>query len=145
MILNRLQVRLLIQQTLQFTGIINLNLGNPSITLRTFVDGLGLVAQHGITINHFSGDGGQNIRGRFYGFDGTDGLAGCDFEVCGGKLDVDDVTEGFGGVFGDADCCCERSEIRFRGKRYFVFAKGRKVGIEVILQCGSRVNQQVNR
>lgn len=126
MILNRLQVRLLIQQTLQFTGIINLNLGNPSITLRTFVDGLGLVTQHGITINHFSGDGGQHIRCRFYGFDGTDRLAGCNFEVCGGKFDVDDVTEGFGGVFGDADCCYEDGRSDSEGNNILCLRKGER-------------------
>lgn len=105
MVLNTLQIRLLIHQRLQFTGIINLNLRNPPITLGTLVNGLGLITQHRITINHFPGDGRQHIGSRFYGFDGADGLAGCDFEVGGGEFDVDDVTEGFGGVFGYADCC----------------------------------------
>lgn len=133
MILNRLQICLLIHQTLQFTRIINLNLRNPPITLSTLIDGLGLVTQHGITINHFSGHGRQNIRGGFYGFDSADGLAGCDFEVCGGEFDVDDVTEGFGGVFGDADCCCRSRELDSEGKDINLSSKGKKGGIEVIV------------
>lgn len=137
MILNRLQIRLLIHQTLQFTGISNLNLGNPSITLRALIDSLGLVTQHSISVNHLSGDGRQNIRGRLYRFDGADGFAGCDLEIGGREFDVYDVTEGFGGVVGDADCCWKFKLLDSEGKDISFLPEWKRRQIEGIVQWDS--------
>lgn len=96
----------LIQQSLELSGVGNLNLGNPSLTLGAGVDGLGVVLQNGVAADDLAGHGGEDVRSGLDGLNGTDGLTGADLEVGLGELDEDNVTEGVGGVLGDTDLGC---------------------------------------
>lgn len=96
----------LIQQSLELSGVGNLNLGNPSLTLGAGVDGLSVVLQDLVAADHLAGDGGEHIGGGLDGLDGTDGLTSTNLEVSLGELNEDDVAQGVSGVLGDTDLGC---------------------------------------
>lgn len=103
---DRLLVGSLVHQGIQLSGIGDLDLSDPGLTLGALVDELSLVLEGGVALQHGARDGGQDVRGGLDGLDGTDGLAGCDLHVGAGELHVDDVAQGLGGVFGDSDLGC---------------------------------------
>lgn len=92
-----------VQQSVHLRGVVDLNLGNPGLALRIFVDGLGLVVQKRVTLQYLAGNGGEDVRGGLDRLYGSDGLTCAEFDVRGGELDEDDITEGLGGVFGDSN------------------------------------------
>lgn len=57
----------------------NLNLGNPGVLLSALVDELRIVLEDRVTLDNLSGDRGENIGGRFDGFDSSNRFAGTDF------------------------------------------------------------------
>lgn len=96
----------LIKQRIKLSNISDLNLSNPALTLGTLVDGLSLILEDAVCLDDLAGDRGEDVGSRFDGLDSADGLAGDDLEVDLGKLNVDDITQGVGGVVGDTDLGC---------------------------------------
>lgn len=93
----------LIKQGIELSSISDLNLSDPALTLGALVDGLSLILKDAVTLDNLASNGGEDIGGRLDGLDSADGLAGDDLEVGLGKLYVNDITQGVGGVFGDTD------------------------------------------
>lgn len=91
----------LVHQAVNLGLVGDLDLGQPAIALGTLVDGAGAVLEHAVGLDNGSRDGRHDVRGRLYGFDGADAVAGADFEVDGGQFYKDDVTESMGCVGGD--------------------------------------------
>lgn len=88
--------------------LINLDLGEPTTTsriiLRHLVNDRRLLLERRVDHGNLALDGTVDVGGGLDGLDGADGIASRHPVTVGlGELDVDDVTEGFGGVFGDAD------------------------------------------
>lgn len=106
LLINKPLIPLSIIQPLNLTLILNLNLRNPRIALRRLINELRLVLKDRVALNHGARDRAQHVRRRLDGLDGSDGLAGADFEPGLGELDVDDVAEGVGGVFSYANFSC---------------------------------------
>jgi hypothetical protein len=111
-ILGERLVRLRIHQAVNLRRISNLNLRQPAVRFGALVDGTGLVLEHAVRFHNLAADGCHDVRSALDGLDGADGLAGVDFEVEGGQLDVDNVAEGFCCVGGDADCACGKEVVR---------------------------------
>lgn len=88
-----------------------LDLSQPALSFRALVDNRRLILQHVVRLNHRPADRSHDVGCGFDRFYGANGFAGGDFEVRGGEFDEDDVAEGFGCVFGDADCSCKRGKI----------------------------------
>lgn len=95
----------LVHQSLQFGLILDLNLEEPTICLGRFVHGLWFLLQCRVDLNDSSGDRCHDIGGRLDGFDSTNGLSSLDFGIASRQFDKNDVSERFGGVFGDTDGC----------------------------------------
>ena len=104
--INGLLVGLRIQQPLKLRSIVDLDLRDPGITLRAVIDGLGLVIQEGVTLQHLSGHRGEDIGSGLDRFHSSDGLACADFQVRLGQLNEDDIAKGVGGVLGDSNLSC---------------------------------------
>lgn len=104
--INGLLVGLRVQQPFKLRSIVDLDLCNPGITLRALVDGLGLVIQEGVTLQHLSGHRGEDIGSGLDRFHSSDGLACADFQVRLGQLNEDDIAKGVGGVLGDTNLSC---------------------------------------
>lgn len=102
-VLGECLVRLRVHEAVNLRRVGNLDLRKPTVGLGALVDGAGLVLQHAVGLHDLSSDGCHDVRRALDGLDGANGLAGVDFKVDGGQLNVDDVTEGFGGVCGYAD------------------------------------------
>ncbi len=96
----------LVQQSLQRSGVSDLDLGDPALTLRAGVDGLGVVLENGVTTDDLASNGGQHIGSRLDGLDSANGLTGTDLEVYLRELNEDDVTQSVCGVLGDTDLGC---------------------------------------
>jgi hypothetical protein len=96
----------LIQQVLELSNVGNLNFSNPALTLGAGVDSLNVILQNGVAADDLASHGGEDVRSRLDGLDGTDSLAGTDLKVGFGELDEDNVAQGLGGVLGDTDLGC---------------------------------------
>lgn len=102
-LLSKSLIRLRIHKRIDLRSIGDLDLSQPALLLRALVDGTGLVLQHAVRFDDLAADGGHDVGRALDGLNGADGVAGVDFQVDGGELNVDDVAEGFGCVGGDAD------------------------------------------
>jgi hypothetical protein len=80
----------------------NSNLSNPRLALRVLVDVARLALEIRVDLSHSTRDGCQDVRGGLDRLDGANCVALADFEINLRQLDVDDIAEGFSGVFGDA-------------------------------------------
>lgn len=96
----------LVQQSIQRSGVSDLDLRDPALTLRAGVDGLGVVLENGVTTDDLARNGGQYIGSRLDGLDSANGLTGTDLEVFLRELNEDDVTQRVSGVLGDTDLGC---------------------------------------
>jgi hypothetical protein len=81
----------------------NTNLSNPRLALGILVDVARLGLEIRVDLGHGAGDGCQDVRGGLDRLDGANCVALADLEINLGQFDVDDVAEGLGGVFGDAE------------------------------------------
>ena len=118
-VLSECLVRLRIHKAVNLRRVSNLDLREPTVGLGALVDGAGLVLQHAVGLHDLSSNRCHDVGRALDGLNGANGLAGVDLEVEGGKLDVDDVTKGFGGVCGHADGAWRevrslRAELGFR-------------------------------
>lgn len=100
------QIHLLLHQTLQLSRIRKLDLGKPSLLLRTLIDDLGRLFQLRVSLNDLACHGAEDVRSGLDGLDSPDGLARGDVGVDGGQFYKDDVTQRVGGVFSYANGCC---------------------------------------
>lgn len=80
----------------------------PPFPLGVFVYKAGRRLERFVYADDGAGDGGEDVRGGFDGFDCADCVAlGC-LQAVGGELDEDYVAEVFGCVGGYADGACDR-------------------------------------
>jgi hypothetical protein len=93
----------LIKELFELCSIGNLNFSNPALTLGALVDGLSLILENAVTADDLAGDRREDIGSGLDGLDSSDGLTSRDLKVFLGELDVDNITQGVGGVIGDAD------------------------------------------
>ena len=89
------------------TLLVQHDLGNPAaagrVVLGDLVDGAGLLLEAAVDVGDLARNGGVDVGGRLDGLDGANGIACTNFLALLGELDVDDVTQGLGGVLGDAN------------------------------------------
>lgn len=87
--------------------LVDLHAGQPAAAVRVvlghLVDGTGLLLEVNVDLDDLAADGGVDIGGALDRLDGANGVALGDGRALLGELDEDDVTEGLGGVLGDAD------------------------------------------
>lgn len=97
-------VSLRIHEILQIleTLLANLHSCDPSastgVILGAFVDGGRLLLQELIDFGDLASYRGIDVRSRLDGLNGANRVTGSNFQGDGGKLDVDDVTQGVSGV-----------------------------------------------
>lgn len=102
-LIRELDIRLTIHQIVQLLLIFNSDLGDPAVRFGADIDRLGRLFERGVRLDDCAGRGGQDVRGRFDGFDGADGIARRDGEIDRRQFDKDHVAELFGRVVRDAN------------------------------------------
>lgn len=87
--------------------LVNLDLGDPAaavgVILRDLVEVARLLLEHEVDLGDLAAHGGVDVGGTLDRLDGTDSVALVDGPALLWELDVDEVTEGLGGVLADAD------------------------------------------
>lgn len=106
LLIDGLLVSRLIQQSVQLSGVRDLDLRDPALALGASIDGLGVVLKDSIAADDLARHGGEHVRSGLDRLDGTDGLASTDLKLGLGELNEDDVAERVGGVLGDTDLGC---------------------------------------
>lgn len=105
-LLSKRLISLPIHQRIQLLNILQLDLSQPALALRSFVDQTRLLLQHAVRLGDYAADGRHDVAGGLDALDCADAVAGVDFEVGSGEFDEDDVAESVGCVGGYADCTC---------------------------------------
>src|SRR5690606_4349006 len=92
-----------VHQRLVFGGVGDLDLGEPAGLLGLVVDRLRSVAERGVALDHFAGQGRVDVGGRLDALDDGEVIAGLHGLADFRNLDEHHVAELLGGVGGDAD------------------------------------------
>lgn len=106
-LLEVLSISSLIHQRIQSSHILSLDLDKPALTLRILSKIGRCLNDRVVDLDDRTRHGRVDVRGRLNRLDAAEGLALGGLLACAWELNVDNVAESFGGVFGDANCAWE--------------------------------------
>lgn len=83
-LLSKRLISLPIHQRIQLLDILQFDLGQPPLALRSLVDQRRLLLQHAVRLGDDAANGRHDVARALDTLNGTDAIAGADFEVGGG-------------------------------------------------------------